>query len=403
MAARDLPVVILRPVMDGAVGEVSLFRAERATGASAADVRWVVVDRDWALQVEASAFLASLRALDRSPNTERAYASRVALFLSYCASRGVSWTEPSFLQLAGFLHWLVQEPIATGRSAGGFRSKATANAIFTAVSEFLRFGTRQGWVSPSVPAMLTEPRLVRYVPPGFDGGENGQFRTVHARTIKFRVAESPPSTLRPEQVDRLLSLVTHARDRFLLMLMLATGIRIGEALGLARFDLHLLARSDMLGCAVAGPHLHIERRLNPNGALAKSRYPRVIPVTTEVVDAYADYQFERTGLAVPDDDAVFVNLFREPIGAPMRYSTAKDMVDRLSRRCGFPVRPHMLRHTAATGWIEAGTPPDVVQALLGHVSFASTGVYFHASPQRMRQAVEMTAAKRPLTAPAGGL
>jgi len=48
--------------------------------------------------------------------------------------------------------------------------------------------------------------------------------------------------------------------------------------------------------------------------------------------------------------------------------------DRWARSCGFPVRPHMMRHTAATNWIRAGVDLDVVRALLGHVSLASTTV-----------------------------
>ena len=175
--------------------------------------------------------------------------------------------------------------------------------------------------------------------------------------------------------------------------MVTAGLRIGEALGLARQDMHLLGRSDMLGCPLPGPHLHVVRRVNENGALAKSRYPRTIPVTDPVIDAYADYQFERERLALEaSSESVFVNLFRPPLGRAMRYSTVKDLFDRLAERCGFAVRPHMLRHTAATRWLEAGVAPDVVQALLGHVSFASTSVYLHASRERMREAVEMTAA-----------
>jgi site-specific recombinase XerD len=52
----------------------------------------------------------------------------------------------------------------------------------------------------------------------------------------------------------------------------------------------------------------------------------------------------------------------------------------------------MFRHTAATRWMEAGVAPDVVQALMGHVSFASTAIYLHATQERMREAVERTAA-----------
>jgi hypothetical protein len=46
---------------------------------------------------------------------------------------------------------------------------------------------------------------------------------------------------------------------------------------------------------------------------------------------------------------VLVNLYHEPVGAPMAYRAAKRFFDRLASQCGFPVRPYMLRHTAATG------------------------------------------------------
>ena len=93
-------------------------------------------------------------------------------------------------------------------------------------------------------------------------------------------------------------------------------------------------------------------------------------------------------------DMVLVNLYHEPLGAPMTYRAAKDFFDRLARSCGFPVRPHMMRHTAATNWIRAGVDLDVVRALLGHVSLASTTVYLHASDEDCRRAVETVAAGR---------
>ncbi len=64
----------------------------------------------------------------------------------------------------------------------------------------------------------------------------------------------------------------------------------------------------------------------------------------------------------------------------------------MAGECGFPVRPHMLRHTAATNWIRAGVDIDVVRALLGHVSLASTTVYLHARDEDKRRAVTAVAA-----------
>jgi site-specific recombinase XerD len=78
----------------------------------------------------------------------------------------------------------------------------------------------------------------------------------------------------------------------------------------------------------------------------------------------------------------------------MTYRAAKGWFERLAAACGFPVRPHMLRHTAATNWVRAGIDLDVVQALLGHVSLASTTVYLHARDEDKRRAVEAVAAGR---------
>jgi integrase/recombinase XerD len=154
-----------------------------------------------------------------------------------------------------------------------------------------------------------------------------------------------------------------------------------------------VSSSKALNCSIEGPHLHIRRRLNANGALAKCRFPRSIPVTQPLVDAYADYQHERSAAGGADvSDFVFVNLYRPPIGEPLRYHNVKKLFDRVTADVGFKVRPHMLRHSAASRWVAAETPRDVVQALLGHVSPASMQVYLHPTDAAKRQAVERLAA-----------
>ncbi len=379
---------------------IDCYRAERAVSARDESVSWVVVrTADYTLHAEAAAYLAALRAMDRSPNTERVYAGRVARYLSYAAAHGLHWSRPGLEDLAGFLRWLVAEPLpARGRSPSvepRFRSKKAANAVMTTVCGFLRFGAQHGWVPMEVVARLSEPRFLAYLPPGYDAGEHGQFRTVRAKTIKFRVADEGYEWLSREQFAQLLPLTRNARDGFMVALIGSTGMRIGETLGLRREDMHLLASSTALGCRVAGPHVHVRRRANANGALAKSRFPRSIPVTEDVVELYADYVHERD--RVPEaagTDMVFVNLFREPLGRPVGYPNAKDMFDRLAKRAGFVVRPHLLRHTAATGWVRTGVARDVVQTLLGHVSPSSMDPYLHASDQEKRDAVERVAARR---------
>ena len=130
---------------------------------------------------------------------------------------------------------------------------------------------------------LSQPRWLRFTPPGFDAGESGQFRTVRARALKAR-AETPfPEALTSEQVDAVLACCRRPRERFMVVLLLHTGLRIGEALGLRRTDMHLLPDSRGLGCAVVGAHVHVRHRANPNGALAKSRYPRTVPASDAVL------------------------------------------------------------------------------------------------------------------------
>ncbi len=89
-----------------------------------------------------------------------------------------------------------------------------------------------------------------------------------------------------------------ARDRLIVLLMVRAGLRRGEVLGLRRSDVHLLADSRQLGCGILRPHLHVVRREdNPNGAIAKSRRQRAVPLDFLTVQAFDTYEFER--LAVP--------------------------------------------------------------------------------------------------------
>ena len=125
-----------------------------------------------------------------------------------------------------------------------------------------------------------------------------------------------------------------------MILLLETGLRIGEALGLRGCDMHLLPDSRSLGCAVAGAHVHVRHRANPNGALAKSLFPRTVPASDAVLASYADYQYERARLGFGDGtEMVLVNLYHEPFGEAMTYRAAKGFFDRLARGVRVPGPP----------------------------------------------------------------
>ncbi|WP_228721192.1 tyrosine-type recombinase/integrase [Arthrobacter sp. 260] len=195
--------------------------------------------------------------------------------------------------------------------------------------------------------------------------------------------------------SELMVCATNPRDALLVRLLLHCGLRVGEALGLRLEDLHFLPESTHAGCFERGPHVHIHRRINSNGALAKSHDTRSVPVTDDVTQAYAAYQDERHQLLGGTfSDYVFLNLYSRNSrpDEPLRYASVHAMFRRWERKTTMRVRPHQLRHTAATRWVRAGHPLDVVQELLGHRSLESTQVYLHASAEEMRAAVESVTA-----------
>jgi len=118
-----------------------------------------------------------------------------------------------------------------------------------------------------------------------------------------------PRVAEQEEWEALLGAARHWRDRFLLVLCGSRGCGSVRRSGCA-------ARSasdgsaTRLGCSVAGAHLHVVPRDNPNGAAAKSRRERVVPLAPYVVSYYDLYLDERERCpAAAGCDFVFVNLF----------------------------------------------------------------------------------------------
>jgi integrase/recombinase XerD len=137
------------------------FAAERAISRTDGSSAFVVVDDAYTLHPESCEYLASLRLRDRSVNTERVYAGRLALFLTFCAAGQLDWRRITIDDLAGFQRWLATEPMERrGRSVEPqFRSSKTANAILTSVCEFLRFSSTRGWFPPEMVQQLPFRRI----------------------------------------------------------------------------------------------------------------------------------------------------------------------------------------------------------------------------------------------------
>ncbi len=214
---------------------------------------------------------------------------------------------------------------------------------------------------------------------------------------RLREEDRPVDRASDAEIAALLEACLSARDRLIVLLMARAGLRRGEMCGLRRCDVHLMPDSRALGCDVAGAHLHVVRQANPNGAWAKSRRQRAVPLDFVMVQAFDAYEIER--LAVPgaaSTDFVLVRLFREPAGMPMPPGAVNDLVTAAGRRAGLSrqVTPHQLRHAFGSNVADAGGAVDEIAGLMGHRSLGSTKIYLHADPARLREAVRRVPSPR---------
>jgi integrase/recombinase XerD len=371
---------------------------------------WTVLDEDLAVVAVADGFLRHVRfGRDGAESTTKSYAHSIALFLRWCARTGRTW-QAGAEQLGSFMTWLahagpsasaaqdlVAGVVLAGPGSGPARRARRINGVLTAVRSMAVHAVAAGEAGGYLVPLLYELADDRDLPEaarGEDGRMGWRMRARH----RLHEPERPVDRAGDGDIVAVLRACRSARDRLIVLLMARAGLRRGEVCGLRRSDVHLLVDSRPLGCEVARAHLHVLRREdNPNGAWAKSRRQRIVPLDFLTVQAFDTYQLER--MRVPRaaaGDFVVVNLFHEPVGAPMRPDTIGELLTAASRRAGLdrPIRPHQLRHACGSNLADAGGGIDVVADLLGHASVSSSQVYVHPDPSRLRAAVDAVPSPR---------
>ncbi|GAA1614175.1 tyrosine-type recombinase/integrase [Catellatospora bangladeshensis] len=365
---------------------------------------WTVLDDDLVPVPAADRFLRDERfGRDRAELTTKAHAGGVMLFLLWCARTGRDWRTAA-ADMAAFIVWLRFAPsdldaeaaVVAGPGARPVRQARRINRVLSAVRLFLASAVTYKDVPAAVLGSLYEVGDVRDLPVEAQS-EDGQM--LFRMAARHHLAEEDRAVDRAsdEEVVALLRACRSARDRLVVLLLSRVGLRRGEATGLRLEDMHLMADSRQLGCAMHGSHLHVVRRDNINGAWAKSRRSRAMPVDFLLVHAADQYAFERQDCAAArDSDFLLVNLFRAPVGAPMRPDALNELVEGLSRRAGLgrALTPHMLRHAFASNVADAGGALDEIQTLLGQKSPWSAQPYLHTSAARLREAVQRVASPR---------
>lgn len=188
---------------------------------------------------------------------------------------------------------------------------------------------------------------------------------------RAKIWERVPQALSTEMVDRLLSAPRGGdplwrRDRAVLELLYATGCRASEVATLRTVD----TRLDEGFCLCRG----------------KGDKERLVPLGQRAVDAVGDYLAEERPKCAKRRGSEPPTLILSRTGRRLRREAIWELVKRYVRRIGAPERisPHTLRHSFATHLLAGGADLRQVQELLGHASIATTQIYTHVDPARLK-------------------
>lgn len=181
-----------------------------------------------------------------------------------------------------------------------------------------------------------------------------------------KLGRSLPKTLSEADVEALLAAPDvetprGLRDRAMLELLYATGLRISELVNL--------------------PLMALNRRQGVLRVVGKGSRERLVPVGEQALEWVARYVAEARPAATP------VALFPSNRGQPMTRQTFWHAIKRYAQIAGIrtDISPHTLRHAFATHLVNHGADLRAVQMMLGHASLSTTQIYTHVAQARLKQ------------------
>jgi integrase/recombinase XerD len=289
------------------------------------------------MQVLADQFLDHLM-LERglSPNTRAAYAADLRAFFAGMTLRGVHG-----------LHEVTREHVTRylldAREQG--LSRSTVSRRLVSLKVFFRYLHREGLLAQNVAEAIETPH----------------------RSLSL------PDTLSPKDMERLLSRPDTSRpigvrDRALIELLYASGLRVSELSGLTVDDVYL--DSQTLRCT------------------GKGRKERIVPFGESARDWIRRYLEEARPVFAGSSETR--RLFLARGARPMDRRWIWRRILRTARAAGIlkSVHPHTLRHTFATHLLAGEAPLRVIQEMLGHADIATTQIYTHVDSGRLKAAHE---------------
>ena len=276
-----------------------------------------------------------------SPYTVRTYLSALVGnkvrgkekgFLQFLLARKISSLEAVTRQtLRDYMFLLMQS---------GSAKTSIANKM-SAIRSFYRYLHREELIKENPLETVTSPKLDRRLPVVLTTAEIG------------RLLEAPD-----------LQKPVGQRDRAILEILYASGLRVGEIVRLNLGQVDLPAR---------------EIRV-----IGKGNKERMVLMGEPAAKALAAYLEDgRLKLLDKKNEAVFVNRF----GRRLIERRIQKIIDQYARAAGITrkIHPHILRHTFATHMLDGGADLRVVQELLGHASLSTTQIYTHVSKSQAKK------------------
>jgi len=267
-----------------------------------------------------------------SINTRKAYADDLRQFLGWLDQKGVSsLNQVSRKQILDHL---------MAMKARGMSTNSISRHLVS-IKVFFRFLQQEGLLDRNVTDTMDSPKLWKIL----------------------------PDTLSENEVDRLLRAPDMrkplgVRDRAMLEILYASGLRVSELSTLKLSDLH-----------IEDGYLRV---------IGKGRKERVIPVAQDSANILECYIDEVRPMLC--EDPLIQQVFVSIRGTALCRQRLWQILKKHTRDAGIMknVTPHTLRHSFASHLLQNGAPLRVIQEMLGHADIGTTQIYTHVNPERLK-------------------
>jgi integrase/recombinase XerC len=319
------------------------------------------------MQATTNKFLEYLRSVrNASPHTLSNYGNDLAQFRVFLTPPGTETPSVSKID-----HQSIREYIGYLHEQG--LEKSSIARKLAALRSFFKYCVREGLLKDNPARLVATPKLPKRVPSVLSAEEMSGFLDQLANPQVPATAKGKRTTIEPGAVTqgivKLEDSLLLRRDRAILELLYAAGLRVSELTGLNLVDI------DRKDCVVR--------------VIGKGRKERIVPYGGKASEALNLYWPERDRLlrenhgkaAGTEPQAVFLNY----AGRRLTQRSIGRIVKKYVRlvNINWDLHPHSLRHAFATHLLADGADLRAIQELLGHQSLSTTQKYTHASIRQL--------------------